>query len=79
MAANDWGLKKQLYQNTFRIPAYFWSDSYALESAGSYLSKSVYEFIHPMDRNVCGASSCSYTQEFGMSSEQLRFLRQKQG
>jgi Uma2 family endonuclease len=43
----DKGLKKELYQNTFRTPEYFWFDPVTLEFAGFRLVSGEYEPIEP--------------------------------
>ena len=46
-AANDRGLKKEIYQNTFRTSDYFWFDPYSLEFAGFHLLDRQYEPLNP--------------------------------
>ncbi len=41
------GLKKKLYQNTFRTPDYFWFDPYTLEFAGFHLVDGKYQTLEP--------------------------------
>jgi Uma2 family endonuclease len=43
----DKGLKKQLYQDTFRTPEYFWFDPISLEFQGFHLSDGRYEDLAP--------------------------------
>jgi Uma2 family endonuclease len=43
----DKGLKKQLYQDTFRTPEYFWFDPISLEFQGFPLSDGRYEDLEP--------------------------------
>ncbi|BAY12883.1 Uma2 family endonuclease [Calothrix sp. NIES-2098] len=43
----DRGLKKNLYQNTFRTPDYFWFDPYTLEFAGFHLVDGKYQPLEP--------------------------------
>ncbi|MBF2075217.1 MAG: Uma2 family endonuclease [Synechococcales cyanobacterium C42_A2020_086] len=43
----DRGLKKQVYQDTFRVPDYFWFDPYTLEFAGFHLIDGQYVPIEP--------------------------------
>lgn len=43
----DKGLKKQLYQDTFRTPEYFWFDPISLEFQGFHLSDGRYEDLEP--------------------------------
>jgi Uma2 family endonuclease len=42
-AKTDRGLKKQIYQDTFRTPDYFWFDPYSLEFAGFHLVDGEYQ------------------------------------
>lgn len=46
-ASIDKGLKKQLYQDTFRTPDYFWFDPMSLEFRGFHLVDGQYENIQP--------------------------------
>jgi Uma2 family endonuclease len=46
-AATDRGFKKQLYQNIWRTPDYFWFDPESLEFAGFHLVDGQYEPIPP--------------------------------
>lgn len=46
-AATDRGFKKQIYQDTFRTPDYFWFDPDSLEFAGFRLVGGQYEPIQP--------------------------------
>jgi hypothetical protein len=41
----DQGLKKDLYQNTFRTPDYFWFDPNTLELQGFHLVDGIYQSI----------------------------------
>jgi Uma2 family endonuclease len=50
-ANTDRDFKKQLYQNTFRTPDYFWFDPYTLEFAGFHLVDGQY---HPLKINEQG-------------------------
>ncbi|AFY34566.1 Uma2 family endonuclease [Calothrix sp. PCC 7507] len=43
----DRDLKKNLYQNTFRTPDYFWFDPYTLEFAGFHLLDGKYQPLEP--------------------------------
>ncbi|MGD2181913.1 Uma2 family endonuclease [Lusitaniella coriacea] len=47
-AKNDRGLKKELYQDTFRTPDYFWFDPYTSEFTGFHLVDGKYE---PLEAN----------------------------
>ncbi|BBD57833.1 hypothetical protein NIES2109_06010 [Nostoc sp. HK-01] len=50
-ADTDKGLKKQIYQDTFRTPDYFWFDPESLEFAGYHLLDGVYQ---PLEQNPQG-------------------------
>ncbi|MEJ1932075.1 Uma2 family endonuclease [Nostoc sp. NIES-2111] len=50
-AKTDKGLKKTIYQDTFRTPDYFWFDPYTQEFAGFHLVDGQYE---PLQPNVQG-------------------------
>jgi Uma2 family endonuclease len=45
----DKGLKKQLYQDTFRTPEYFWFDPISLELKGFHLTDGQYEDLLSCD------------------------------
>jgi Uma2 family endonuclease len=71
-AQNDRGLKKQLYQDVFRTPDYFWFDPYKLEFKGFKLNYSQYEEIEP---NQQGWRWSEELQLYlGVLNEQLRFF-----
>jgi Uma2 family endonuclease len=46
-AATDRGLKKQIYQDTFRTPDYFWFDPNSLEFKGFHLLDGRYHELQP--------------------------------
>jgi Uma2 family endonuclease len=46
-ANTDKDLKKNIYQNTFRTPDYFWFDPYTLEFAGFHLVDGQYQPLEP--------------------------------
>jgi Uma2 family endonuclease len=46
-AKTDRGLKKQIYQNTFRTPDYFWFDPHNLEFQGFSLVSGTYQPLEP--------------------------------
>jgi hypothetical protein len=50
-ANTDREYKKELYQNTFRTPDYFWFDPYTLEFAGFHLVDGEYQ---PLEENQQG-------------------------
>ncbi|MUL36565.1 Uma2 family endonuclease [Gloeocapsopsis dulcis] len=71
-AKNDRGLKKQLYQDVFRTPDYFWFDPYTLELAGFKLNYRIYE---PIVANEQGWLWSDELQLYlGIVGEQLRFF-----
>ncbi len=75
-AKTDRGLKKQIYQDTFRTPEYFWFDPSLdrSEFAGFALIRGSYE---PMQPNEQGWFWSQQLQLFlGVWEEQLRFLPQ---
>ena len=51
--------KKELYQNTWRVPEYFWFDPYTMEFQGFHLVQSQYQPIVPT------AESRLWSQELG--------------
>jgi len=46
----DRGLKKEIYQNIFRTPEYFWFDPHTLEFKGFELLRGIYQELSPNDR-----------------------------
>ncbi len=71
-AATDRGLKKQLYQDTFRTPDYFWFDPETLEFAGFFLTSGQYRPIEP------NAQGWLWSQQLGLYlgiyEDKLRFF-----
>jgi Uma2 family endonuclease len=49
-ATVDRGKKKELYQNVWRVPEYYWFHPETMEFAGFYLVKGQYEAIVPTER-----------------------------
>ncbi|MBJ7298628.1 MAG: Uma2 family endonuclease, partial [Dolichospermum sp.] len=49
-AKTDREIKKELYQDTFRTPEYFWFDPYTLEFAGFYLIHGKYQPVEPNEK-----------------------------
>lgn len=49
-AETDRGLKKQIYQDSFRTPDYFWFDPVTLELKGFRLLDGKYEELSPNDQ-----------------------------
>ncbi len=68
----DRGLKKQLYQDVFRTPDYFWFHPYTLEFKGFKLNYRQYEAIEPNDRGWLWSDELQLF--LGISNEQLRFF-----
>ncbi len=71
-AAIDKGLKKQIYQNTFRTPDYFWFDPISLELKGFHLVDGEYQDLVP------GESGWLWSQQLklylGVAAAKLRFF-----
>lgn len=71
-ATVDRGLKKQIYQDTFRTPDYFWFDPDSLEFEGFHLVDGRYE---PLVPNSQGWRWSQQLQLFlGVQERQLRFF-----
>ncbi|MBF2017916.1 MAG: Uma2 family endonuclease [Rivularia sp. T60_A2020_040] len=68
----DKNLKKQIYQDTFRTPDYFWFDPDTLEFAGFHLVDGTYQ---PLQANDCGYL---WSQQLGLYlgiyQNQVRFF-----
>ncbi|MBW4682711.1 MAG: Uma2 family endonuclease [Microcoleus vaginatus WJT46-NPBG5] len=71
-AQTDRGLKKQLYQDIFRTPEYFWFDPYKLEYKGFKLIYRRYEEIEPNEQGWLWSEELQLY--LGISEEQLRFF-----
>lgn len=71
-AKNDRGLKKQLYQDVFRTPDYFWFDPYSLEFAGFKLNYRSYEQIVPNEQGWLWSDELQLY--LGVVDEKLRFF-----
>ncbi|MCC5637863.1 Uma2 family endonuclease [Nostoc sp. CHAB 5844] len=71
-AATDRGLKKEIYQNTFRTPEYFWFDPNNLEFAGFILVGGKYQQLEP------NAQGWLWSQQLelylGIYQDKLRFF-----
>jgi Uma2 family endonuclease len=59
-ASVDKGLKKQIYQNTFRTPDYFWFDPNNLELQGFHIVDGQYQELAPTD------SGWLWSQQLGL-------------
>ena len=71
-AATDRELKKQIYQDTFRTPDYFWFDPVSLEFKGFYLSNGEYQ---PLEANKQGWLWSEQLSLFlGIHEEKLRYF-----
>jgi len=71
-AKNDRSLKKQLYQDVFRTPNYFWFDPYTLEFAGFKLNYRIYEALIPNEQGWLWSDELQLY--LGIVGEQLRFF-----
>ncbi len=71
-AANDRGLKKQIYQDTFRTPDYFWFDPYTLEFAGFCLVSGQYQPLEPNPQGWLWSQQLGLY--LGIHEEKLRFF-----
>jgi Uma2 family endonuclease len=71
-ADTDRGLKKQIYQDTFRTPDYFWFDPNSLEFEGFHLVDGKYI---PLESNAEGWMWSEQLQLFlGAQAQKLRFF-----
>lgn len=71
-AETDRGLKKEIYQNIFRTPEYFWFSPDTLEFQGYVLERGTYQSIGP---NPQGQLWSEQLQLFlGVHNRQLRFF-----
>ncbi len=68
----DRGLKKQIYQDIFRTPEYFWFDPESLEFQGFELLRGAYQPLQP------NAQGCLWSQQLqlflGVHDSKLRFF-----
>jgi Uma2 family endonuclease len=71
-AKTDKGLKKQIYQDTFRTPDYFWFDPDTLEFAGFHLVDGEYQPLEPNDRGYLWSQQLGLY--LGVNRNQLRFF-----
>jgi Uma2 family endonuclease len=71
-ADTDRGLKKQLYQDIFRTPDYFWFDPVSLEFQGFHLLDGTYQ---PLEPNPQGHLWSQQLELFlGIHQQELRFF-----
>lgn len=68
----DRGLKKQLYQDVWRTPDYFWFDPYTLEFQGFHLMNGEYQAIQPNDYGWLWSEQLQLY--LGILEEKLRFF-----
>jgi Uma2 family endonuclease len=71
-AATDKGLKKQIYQNSFRTPDYFWFDPDTLEFAGFHLLDGQYQPLEPNSQGWLWSQQLKLY--LGVHQKQLRFF-----
>ncbi len=71
-AAIDRGLKKQLYQDIFRTPDYFWFDPETLEFAGFHIVDGKYQPLEPNPQGWLWSQQLELY--LGIDQEKLRFF-----
>ncbi|MEH2284239.1 MAG: Uma2 family endonuclease [Nostoc sp.] len=71
-ASVDKGLKKQIYQNTFRTPDYFWFDPNNLELQGFHLLDGQYQELVPTESGWLWSQQLNLY--LGVESGKLRFF-----
>jgi Uma2 family endonuclease len=71
-AQTDRGLKKQIYQDTFRTPDYFWFDPHSLEFEGFHLVDGTYQPLQPNERGWRWSQQLGLY--LGIYNNQLRFF-----
>lgn len=71
-AKTDRGLKKQIYQDTFRTPDYFWFDPQSLEFEGFHLVDGSYCPIPPTEQGWRWSQQLGLY--LGVDQDQLRFF-----
>ncbi|MGB3208314.1 MAG: Uma2 family endonuclease [Crinalium sp.] len=71
-AATDRGLKKQIYQDIFRTPDYFWFEPETLEFAGFCLVSGQYQPIEPNPQGLLWSQQLGLY--LGIYQEKLRFF-----
>jgi Uma2 family endonuclease len=71
-AETDRGLKKQIYQDTFRTPEYFWFDPNTLEFCGFALLQGQYQQIQADQRGWLWSTQLQLF--LGIEERQLRFF-----
>jgi Uma2 family endonuclease len=71
-ATVDKGLKKEIYQDTFRTPDYFWFDPYTLEFAGFHLVDGQYQELVPTSQGWLWSQQLELY--LGIHENRLRFF-----
>lgn len=71
-ADTDKGLKKTIYQDTFRTPDYFWFDPDTLEFAGFHLVDGLYQSIESNENGYLWSQQLQLY--LGLYQEKLRFF-----
>lgn len=71
-ASVDKGLKKQIYQNTFRTPDYFWFDPNNLELQGFHILDGQYQELVPTESGWLWSQQLNLY--LGVESGKLRFF-----
>ena len=71
-AKSDRGLKKQIYQDTFRTPDYFWFDPDTLEFRGFQLIQGQYQELQPNQEGHLWSQQLGLY--LGIHNSQLRFF-----
>jgi Uma2 family endonuclease len=71
-AKTDRGLKKQIYQDIFRTPDYFWFDPATLEFQGFHLLDGEYQALQPNSQGQLWSRQLNLY--LGIHNDQLRFF-----
>ncbi|MBE7385196.1 MAG: Uma2 family endonuclease [Leptolyngbya sp. SIO1E4] len=71
-AATDRGLKKEIYQDIFRTPDYFWFDPHSLEFYGCHLMDGAYQDLEPNEQGWLWSQQLQLF--LGVHENQLRFF-----
>ncbi|NJN57388.1 MAG: Uma2 family endonuclease [Leptolyngbyaceae cyanobacterium SL_5_9] len=71
-AKTDRGLKKQIYQDIFRTPDYFWFDPDSLEFKGFHLVDGIYHDLQPNEQGQLWSQQLNLY--LGVHNRQLRFF-----
>lgn len=71
-AQTDRGLKKQIYQDIFRTPEYFWFDPQTLEFVGFELLRGTYHQLQPNEQGWLWSEQLEL--HLGIKEQKLRFF-----